>query len=91
MNARRVLTFLSRLSPSYLYQEAASALMLPDMRTLNRFVTQEQAYLAVAAPLSFGQNVLLVWPHLVALIAETSVSFAADYVAFMRQEIRSRS
>lgn len=82
---------LSRVSPAQLFQEAASTLLLPDVRTLNPFITQEQAYLAVSAPLSFGQSVLLVWPHIVALIAETAVIFAASYVAFMRQEIRSRS
>ncbi|MFD2332225.1 ABC transporter permease [Cohnella sp. GCM10020058] len=82
---------LSRLSPAYLFQEAASTLMLPDTRTLNPFITQDQAYLAISAPLSFGQSLLLVWPQVVAIVAETTVSFAAAYVAFMRQEIRSRS
>ncbi|WP_338131279.1 hypothetical protein [Cohnella rhizosphaerae] len=65
--------------------------MLPDTRTLNPFITQDQAYLAINAPLSFGQSLLLVWPQVVAIVAETTVSFAAAYVAFMRQEIRSRS
>lgn len=82
---------LSRLSPAYLFQEAASTLMLPDTRTLNPFITQDQAYLAINAPLSFGQSLLLVWPQVVAIVAETTVSFAAAYVTFMRQEIRSRS
>ena len=82
---------LQRLSPAYLFQEAASTLLLPDVRTLNPFVTQDQAYLALNAPLSFGQSLLLVWPQVVAIVAETAVSFAASYVAFMRQEIRSRS
>ncbi|WP_276351859.1 ABC transporter permease [Cohnella caldifontis] len=83
--------FLSRISPSELFQEAAQTLLLPDTRTLNPFVTQEQAYLAISAPLSFGQSLLLVWPHIVAMIAETAVCFAASYVLFMRQEVRSRS
>jgi ABC-2 type transport system permease protein len=85
------LKFLYRLSPAYLFQEAATTLMLPDTRTLNPFITQEQAFLAIDAPLSFGQSLLLIWPHIVALIAETAVIFAASYVLFMRQEIRSRS
>lgn len=82
---------LQRLSPAYLFQEAASTLLLPDTRTLNPFITQDQAYLAINAPLSFWQSLLLVWPQVVAIIAETALSFAASYVAFMRQEIRSRS
>lgn len=91
MQYSSTMQFLSRISPAQLFQEAASTLLLPDVRTLNPFVTQEQAYLAISAPLSFGQSVLLVWPHIVALIAETAVIFAASYVLFMRQEIRSRS
>lgn len=91
MDAQNLLTLLSRISPAHLFQEAASTLLLPDVRTLNPFVTQEQAYLAISTPLSFGQSTLLVWPHIVALIAETSLSFAATYLLFMRQEIRSRS
>jgi ABC-2 type transport system permease protein len=91
MQFSSTMQFLSRISPAQLFQEAASTLLLPDVRTLNPFVTQEQAYLAISAPLSFGQSVLLVWPHIVALIAETAVIFAASYVMFMRQEIRSRS
>ena len=85
------LQLLSRLSPAYLFQEASSTLLLPDVRTLNPFITQDQAYLAINAPLPFGQSLLLVWPQVVALVAETALSFAASYVLFMRQEIRSRS
>lgn len=85
-----MMMLLTRISPAELFQEAASTLLLPDVRTLNPFVTQDQAYLAISAPLSFGQSVLLVWPHIVALIAETALVFAASYVLFMRQEVRSR-
>lgn len=83
--------FLSRLSPAYLFQEAATTLMLPNTRTLNPFITLEQGYLAIDAPLSFGQSLLLIWPHIVALISMTLIVFAASFVLFMRQEIRSRS
>lgn len=91
IDAQSNLTLLSRLSPSYLFQEATSTLLYPDVRTLNPFVTQDQAYLAVNAPLSFGQSLLLVWPQVTALVAETALIFAASYVTFMRQEVRSRS
>lgn len=86
-----MMQLISRISPAQLFQEAATTLLLPDVRTLNPFITQEQAYLALSAPLSFGQSTLLVWPHIVALVAETAVIFALSYVAFMRQEIRSRA
>lgn len=85
------MTLLNRLSPSNLFQEAASTMLLPDVRTLNSFVTQEQAYRAISAPLPLLQSVLLIWPHIVALVAETVVMFGASYVLFMRQEIRSRN
>ncbi|MCC3373433.1 ABC transporter permease [Cohnella sp. REN36] len=91
MHQQDWLMLLQRLSPAYLFQEAASTLLLPDVRTLNPFITQDQAYLALNAPLPFGQSLLLVWPQVVAIVAETALSFAASYVAFMRQEIRSRS
>ena len=38
--------------------------------------------------LSLGQSILLVWPHLVGLLALTFAAFAISYVGFMRQEIR---
>ncbi len=82
---------LDRLSPANLFQEAASTMLLPDVRTLNAFVTQEQAYRAISAPLPLTQSALLIWPHIVALVAETIVMFGASYVLFMRQEVRSRS
>ncbi|MFD0670507.1 ABC transporter permease [Cohnella sp. GCM10027633] len=87
----RWMTLLERLSPANLFQEAASTMLLPDVRTLSSFVTQEQAYRAISAPLSLGQSALLVWPHVVALVAETAVMFVASYLLFMRQEVRSRS
>lgn len=82
---------LDRLSPANLFQEAASTMLLPDVRTLNAFVTQEQAYRAISAPLPLMQSVLLIWPHIVALVAGTVVMFGASYALFMRQEVRSRS
>ena len=39
--------------------------------------------------LSFDQSALLVWPHLVALVALTAICFAAAYIMFMRQEVRA--
>ncbi len=39
--------------------------------------------------LSLDQSLLLVWPHVVALVAMTAVCFAVAYVRFMRQEVRA--
>lgn len=81
---------LMRLSPSELYNEATTTLLVPTIRSLGP-VTQEQYYGAIPnAPLSFGQSLLLVWPQLTGMIAATLVCFAIAYIGFMRQEIRAR-
>ena len=58
---------LLRLSPSQLFSEATTTLMVPTIRTLGP-VTVEQAYGAIAGPLP-GQSLPLVWPQLTCLIA----------------------
>jgi ABC-2 type transport system permease protein len=40
-------------------------------------------------PLSLGQSVLVVYPHMVALIAISLICFAISYTVFMVQEIRT--
>jgi ABC-2 type transport system permease protein len=80
---------LSRLSPSQLFSEATVTMLTPSVRSLGP-LTMEQIYGAIPSPLPFGQSLLLVWPQVVGLIAATMVCFAASYVLFMRQEIRSR-
>ncbi|MGN1181147.1 MAG: ABC transporter permease [Suilimivivens sp.] len=79
---------LNRLSPYYLYSEAVSTIMNPSIRSVN-VVTMSQLEGAISGYLSFGQSMLLVWPHLTGLIALMLAAFAGSYVGFMRQEIRS--
>jgi ABC-2 type transport system permease protein len=79
---------LSRLSPSTLYQEATVVLLNPGVRTIGA-ILPEQADRAIPSTLSLDQSLLLVWPQVVALIALTTVAFAAAYVLFMRQEVRA--
>lgn len=80
---------LNRLSPYYLFGEATSTVLDPGVRTINA-VTIAQLSGALSSNLTLGQSLLLVWPHLTALIALMLVVFAISYVSFMRQEIRSR-
>ena len=80
---------LNRLSPYYLFGEATSTVLDPGVRTINA-VTIAQLSGALSSNLTLGQSLLLVWPHLTALIALMLVVFAVSYVSFMRQEIRSR-
>ncbi|MBU9737098.1 ABC transporter permease [Diplocloster agilis] len=79
---------LNRLSPYYLYSEAVSTILNPSVRTVS-VITVNQLSGAVAGYLPLGQSLLLVWPHLVWLLALTMIVFAISYVCFMRQEIRS--
>lgn len=79
---------LLRLSPGYLYQEASSFLLNP-MPVGIGVITYEQASYMVSNPLSLGQTLLEVWPHIVVLISLSVVLFAISYIVFMKQEIRA--
>lgn len=80
---------LMRISPSQLFSEATSTLLMPKVRSLGP-LTMEQVHGTIPSPLPLGQSLLLVWPQLTGLIAGTVICFALSYVFFMRREIRSR-
>ena len=40
-------------------------------------------------PLPLQDSLLLVWPQMVTIIALGAICFAASYIRFMREEIRS--
>ncbi|MDI6823745.1 MAG: ABC transporter permease subunit [Bacillota bacterium] len=86
-NARWQLA-LGRLSPTVLYEEAIITLLNPSIRTLGPILL-EQVEGAIAGFLSPGQSLLLVWPHLVSLVALTAGVFGVAYYLFIRQEIRA--
>jgi ABC-2 type transport system permease protein len=79
---------LARVSPAVLYHEATVAVLNPNVRTVG-FVLPMQIDRAVPSVLPLDQSLLLVWPHVVALLALTVVCFAVAYIAFMRQEVRA--
>ncbi|MDK2817430.1 MAG: type transport system permease protein [Moorella sp. (in: firmicutes)] len=79
---------LSRLSTTTLYDEATVTLLNPGVRTLGP-VLVEQLEGAIPGSLPLDQSLLLIWPHLVGLIAATMLIFALAYYFFMRQEIRA--
>lgn len=89
INSYDMILGLNRLSPYYLYSEAVSTIMNPSVRSMN-IITLNQLSGAIDGYLSLGQSLLLVWPHMVGLLAATAVIFAASYISFMRKEIRSR-
>ncbi len=77
-----------RLSPITLFQEAVIALLVPGVRTFG-IVTETVSAWMLPNPLPLGQSLLIVWPHLVSLLALTVICFAISYIRFMREEIRS--
>ena len=79
---------LNRVSPYYLFSEAATTILNPSVRSIG-IVTMESYSGAVSSYLSFGQSLLLVWPHLVVMAALVMAGFAVAYISFMRQEIRA--
>ncbi len=79
---------LNRISPYYLYCEAVSTLLNPNVRTIG-ITTQQSLSGAIASYLSFDQSVLLIWPHIISMIALMMAAFTVSYIFFMRQEIRA--
>jgi ABC-2 type transport system permease protein len=81
-----------RVSPITLFQEATSVLLVPGLRTMGQMLQLQTSGMydwMFPNPLPLGQSLLMVWPHLVSLIALTAVCFAISYIKFMREEIRS--
>ncbi len=69
-------------SPITLFWQTITMLLVPSARLLGQAMQTPSA-------LSVGQSLLMVWPHVVSLIALTVICFAISYVRFMREEIRS--
>lgn len=79
---------LNRLSPTTLFSEATICLLNPGVRTLS-IITVDRLIGAIPGALPFTQSMLLIWPHLVSLIALNMICFAISYIIFMRREIRA--
>ena len=86
--AAKLELFLTQLSPITLYEQASTALLDPEVRSVG-VLTFEQIDRAIVSNLTLSQSMLIVWPHVVALVAFTVICFAAAYISFMRQEVRA--
>jgi ABC-2 type transport system permease protein len=80
-----------RVSPERLYVEATKTLLDPIQgRLLNPLdVAPERFEGLLMSPVSAGQSLLLVWPHIIALLGMIATLLSVSYVRFMREEIRS--
>ena len=84
--------FLNRLLPPTLYAEASAVLLNPSVTQTSVPATLgqlDQAQQQIPTLLSLDQSLLLVWPHVVAMVAVTVACFAYAYIRFMREEVRA--
>ncbi|MDD3839972.1 MAG: ABC transporter permease subunit [Clostridia bacterium] len=88
MKNQRTRQFINRISPVMIYNEVVITLLNPGVRVLGP-IFSEQLDMAISGALPLGQSLLLIWPHLVTLIAATLICFSISYVIFMREEIRA--
>ena len=82
---------VGRISPCTLYGEATTALLTPELGSLNPALMMISTLASgrMLTPLPFSQSLLLVWPQVVSIIALAAICFAVSYIRFMREEIRS--
>jgi len=79
---------IMQVSPITLFWQIATILLVPGARTLGQIFQSAAGGIPTSA-LPLGQSLLIVWPHMVGLLALTAICFAISYIKFMREEIRS--
>jgi len=83
----------SLFSPMVLYSNATATIIDPMRKTTRSFVLMGPLEELLSArfqnPLPLGQSLLIVLPHMIALIAVTVICFAISYTVFMLQEVRT--
>ncbi len=89
LNNYQLQVALNRISPYYLFSEATTMILNPNVRSLSIMSLLEYQKGAIASYLSFGQSLLEIWPHLVGMFALAAAGFALAYISFMRREIRA--
>jgi ABC-2 type transport system permease protein len=81
------------VSPMELYSDATATIIDPMRKTTRSLVLMGPMERLLSSrfqnPLPLSQSILVVWPHIVSLVAITLVCFGFSYAIFMRQEIRS--
>jgi ABC-2 type transport system permease protein len=84
---------VSLFSPMVLYSDATSTIVDPMRQTTRSIILmgpmEELLAKRFQNPLSLSQSLLMVIPHVTALIAVTLVFFGVSYTVFMVQEIRT--
>ncbi|HID22540.1 MAG TPA: ABC transporter, partial [Planctomycetaceae bacterium] len=93
MKHQRIVETINRSSPVYLYTQAANTIMDPYRKTTKTLLLvgpmERISRARFNNPLDLPQSVLIVAPYLITIVALTSICFAAAYLVFMKQEVRS--
>jgi len=88
----RIKEAVSLFSPMVLYSDSTAVIVDPTRKTtrfhLMGFFEQLSAS-RFQNPLTLGQSMVVVYPHMAALLAITLICFAISYLVFMLQEIRT--
>ena len=89
----RIKERISLISPMTLYSEASQTIVDPMRKTTRSMVLMGRMEQILSSrfqnPLPLGQSLMVVFPHMTALIAITLLCFAVSYMIFMVQEIRT--
>lgn len=89
----RIEQWIARVSPSTLFDEATGILLSPLAlagRTLSPiYALGGGTARLLSTPISAAQSLVLVWPHIVAMISLLALFVGVSYTKFMREEIRS--
>ncbi|MBW1998460.1 MAG: ABC transporter permease, partial [Deltaproteobacteria bacterium] len=84
---------ISMVSPMVLYSDASKTIIDPTRKTTSSIILMGPMEQLSASrfqnPLSLGQSIYVIYPHLLALIAITLICFVISYSVFMLQEIRT--
>ena len=83
--------WISRISPSQLFNEAAQILLNPEARFTGVLSAERASQLmrVQATPISAGQSLQLVLPHIVVVFSMVAALIGVSYTKFLREEIRS--
>lgn len=87
----RLEQYLGFIHPGAIYGQATLALLNPGATAVAVPGLAQAIQLSQQIPtqLSLQQSLLIVWPHVVALVTILVIAFVLSYVAFLRQEVRA--
>ena len=89
----RIVQLVSLASPTSIYGDATGIILDPMRKTTSNVVLmgplERMSLSQFQSPLSAGQSLLIVAPHVISIVALTILCFGICYIVFMKQEIRT--